>query len=89
MPSWTTLNSPLRVLQNSSFKFLYDHFSSKDEAFKITIDGVDSGLTVTKNNLNNDTLVQWMIRNHFFATRFFIKNDVSFSMHNLTLGNKI
>lgn len=89
MPSWTTLNSPLRVLQNSSFKFLYDHFSSKDEAFKIAIDGVDSGLTVTKNNLNNDTLVQWMIRNHFFATRFFIKNDVSFSMHNLTLGNKI
>lgn len=89
MPSWTTLNSPLRVLQNSSFKFLYDHFSSKDEAFKIAIDGVDSGLTVTKDNLNNDTLVQWMIRNHFFATRFFIKNDVSFSMHNLTLGNKI
>lgn len=89
MPSWNTLNSPLRVLQNSSFKFLYDHFSTSSEPLKVEIDGVDSGLTITKDNLDRDTLVQWMIRNHFFATRFFIKNDVSFSLHNLKLGNKL
>lgn len=89
MPSWGTLNAKLRVLQNSSFKFLYDHFSEQKGAFKIALDGVDSGLTITQDNLNNDSLVQWMIKNHFFATRFFVKNDVSFSMHNLTLGNPV
>jgi hypothetical protein len=57
MPNWATLNAPLRVLQNSSFKFLYDHFSSKNDAFSVSIDGIDSGLTITKDNLNNDTLV--------------------------------
>lgn len=89
MPSWGTLNATFRTLQSSSFKFLYDHFSITSDPFKVAIDGVDSGLTITKDNLNKDTLVQWMIKNHFFATRFFIKNDVSFSLHNLTLGNAI
>ena len=86
MPSWDTFNVKLRNLANSEFQFLYTHFSTSDEDFAISIDGVDSGLRITKQQYENDTLSQWFTRSNFFATRYFVSKDVTYSIHNLQIS---
>ena len=88
MPKWDTFNVKFRNLANSTFSELYNHFSTSNEDFKIAIDGVDSGLRITKEQFNNDTLCQWLTRNSFFATRWFIQQKAALSIHNLTVGGK-
>ena len=63
MPSWDTFNSKFKNLANGPFSSLYNHFSSSSESLSISIDGVDSGLKITKEQFDNDTLCQWLVRN--------------------------
>lgn len=88
MPRWDTFNVKFKNLAESSFPGLYEHFSTSNEDFHIAIDGVDSGLVITKQMFDNDTLCQWMVKNSFFATNWFVKTETSFTMHNLTISSQ-
>ncbi len=83
MPRWEIFNSKLRNLADSSFSVLYDHFSTSNEDFHVAIDGVDSGLVVTKKMFDNDTMCQWFVKNGFLATNWFVSKETTFTMHNL------
>lgn len=89
MPRWDTFNAKFKNLTDSSFSILYDHFSTNDSDFIIQIDGTDSGLRISKSDFENGTLCQWLAKNSFFATTWFIQNKTQFSLHNLTVGGKI
>ena len=89
MPRWDTFNAKFRNLADGSFSTLYDHFSEKDGDFVIQLDGVDSGLKISKSSFDNDTLCQWLTKNGFFATTWFVQNEIQFSLHNLSVGGKV
>lgn len=89
MPRWDTFNAKFRNLADGSFSTLYDHFSEKDGDFVIQLDGIDSGLKISKSSFDNDTLCQWLAKNGFFATTWFVQNEAQFSLHNLSVGGKI
>lgn len=89
MPKWDTLNAKFKNLADSTFSTLYDYFSENNPDFRISIDGVDSGLSISKKSFENDTLCQWLVRNGFFATTWFEQNQVQFSLHNVKVGGKI
>lgn len=85
MPRWETFNAKFRNLANSTFMRLYEHFSDSDADFKLEIDGVDSGFVVTKDDFKNRTLSQWYVRNGFLGTRWFVSNQMHFTIHNLQI----
>lgn len=88
MPRWDTFNVKFKNLAQSSFPGLYEHFSTSDEDFHIAIDGVDSGLVITKQMFDNDTLCQWTVKNGFLSTNWFVKTETTFTMHNLTVSSQ-
>lgn len=88
MPRWDTFNVKFKNLAQSSFPGLYEHFSTSNEDFHIAIDGVDSGLVVTKQMFDNDTLCQWTVKNGFLSTNWFVKTETNFTMHNLTISSQ-
>lgn len=89
MPKWETFNARLKNLANGSFSALYDHFSVTDSDFDIKIDNADSGFKITKQNFDNDTLCQWLVRNGFLSSRYFVDTAPRFALHNLNVGGKI
>lgn len=89
MPRWDTFNVKFKNLADSSFSVLYDHFSTSDLDFNIAIDGVDSGLRISKKGFENDTLCQWLVRNGFLSSKWFVKNQLQFSLHNLSVGGQV
>ena len=88
MPRWDTFNVKFKNLAQSSFPGLYEHFSTSNEDFHIAIDGVDSGLVITKQMFDNDTLCQWTVKNGFLSTNWFVKTETNFTMHNLTISSQ-
>ena len=88
MPRWDTFNVKFKNLAQGSFPGLYEHFSTSNEDFHIAIDGVDSGLVITKQMFDNDTLCQWTVKNGFLSTNWFVKTETNFTMHNLTISSQ-
>lgn len=88
MPRWDTFNVKFKNLAQSSFPGLYEHFSTSNEDFHIAIDGIDSGLVITKQMFDNDTLCQWTVKNGFLSTNWFVKTETNFTMHNLTISSQ-
>ena len=89
MPRWDTFNSKFRNLADSTFLDLYSHFSESNEDFHIAIDGVDSGLVITKKDFDSHTLCQWYVNNGFLGSRWFVSNDMHFTMHDLQISGPV
>ena len=89
MPSWNTFNAKFKNLASSTFSQLYEHFSTNEGSLKISIDGVDSGLEITKSSFDNDTLCQWLVRNNLFSTKYYIERQSVFSIHNIKVVSSV
>jgi len=89
MPSWDTFNVKFKDLSKTTLSVLYDHFSNSNDDFKVKINNSDSGFVITKEQFNNDTLCQWLVKNGFLGTRYFVKSKTTLSIHNIKLQGTV